>query len=103
MVVRFSVERTRGALQETCDREKQKAIQREEILAHTGRSTAEKSVINLCEPVREMMPVVKAALPDRVTISVEASSGEAAVALAQPQSDFATILVDDNDGWDEWT
>ena len=71
------------ALQETCEREKQKAIQLAEMLACTGRSTAEKSVIDLCALVREMMPVVKAALPDRVTISVEASSGEAAVALAQ--------------------
>ena len=155
MVVRFSVERTLGALQETRDREKQKAIQLEEMLhqlqtetelrrdsearllqaqkkaslgvmaagvahdfnntlraitgvselisiksreqetrthaeeicravqqaseicrqmlAYTGRSTAEKSVIDLCGLIREMMPLVKAALPDRVAISFEAS------------------------------
>jgi len=155
MVVRFSVERTLGALQETRDREKQKAIQLEEMLhqlqtetelrrdsearllqaqkkaslgvmaagvahdfnntlraitgvselisiksreqetrthaeeicravqqaseicrqmlAYTGRSTAEKSIIDLCGLVREMMPLVKAALPDRVAISFEAS------------------------------
>ena len=155
MVVRFSVERTLGALQETRDREKQKAIQLEEMLhqlqtetelrrdsearllqaqkkaslgvmaagvahdfnntlraitgvselisiksreqetrthaeeicravqqaseicrqmlAYTGRSTAEKSVIDLCGLIREMMPLVKAALPDWVAISFEAS------------------------------
>jgi signal transduction histidine kinase/CheY-like chemotaxis protein len=147
MVVRFSVERTLGALQETRDREKQKAIQLEEMLhqlqtetelrresearllqaqkkaslgvmaagvahdfnntlraitgvseliskthaeeicravqqaseicrqmlAYTGKSTAEKSVLDICGLIRDMMPLIKAALPDRVTISFESS------------------------------
>jgi signal transduction histidine kinase len=155
MIVRFSVERTLGTLQETRDREKQKAIQLEEMLHHlqteterrresearllqaqkkarlgvmgagvahdfnntlrattgvselisiksreqetkthaeeicravqqaseicrqmlayTGKSTAEKSVLDICGLTRDMMPLIKAALPDRVTISFEAS------------------------------
>ena len=161
MVVRFSVERTLGALQETRDREKQKAIQLQEMLrqlqtetelrresearllqaqkkaslgvmaagvahdfnntlraitgvselisiksreqetkthaeeicravqqasdicrqmlAYTGRSTAEKSVIDICGLIHEMTPLIKAALPDRVTITFEASLDPALV------------------------
>lgn len=155
MVVRISVERTLGALQETRDREKQKAIQLEEMLhqlqtetelrreseacllqaqkkaslgvmaagvahdfnntlraitgvselisiksreketkthaeeicravqqaseicrqmlAYTGKSTAEKSVLDLCGLIREVRPLITAALPDRVSINFETS------------------------------
>ena len=161
MVVRFSVERTLGTLQETRDREKQKAIQLEEMLhqlqtetelrrdsearllqaqkkaslgvmaagvahdfnntlraitgvselisiksreqetrthaeeicravqqaseicrqmlAYTGKSTAEKSVLDICGLIHEMMPLINAALPDRVTLSFETSLGPAFV------------------------
>ena len=161
LVVRFSVQRTLGALQETRDREKQKAIQLEEMLrqlqaetelrresearllqaqkkaslgvmaagvahdfnntlraitgvselisiksreqetkthaeeicravqqasdicrqmlAYTGRSTAEKSVIDICGLIRDVTPLIKAALPDRVTMTFEASLDPALV------------------------
>lgn len=55
MVVRLSVERTLGTLQETRDREKQKAIQLEE------------------------MPLIKAALPHRVSLTFDASLDPALV------------------------
>jgi hypothetical protein len=147
MVVRFSVKRTLGTLQETRDRDKEKAMQLEEMLhqlqtetelrrdsearllqaqkkaslgvmaagvahdfnntlraitgvselisinsrepetkthaeeicravqqaseicrqmvAYTGKSTAEKSVLDLCGLIRENIPLIKAAMPDR--------------------------------------
>jgi CheY-like chemotaxis protein len=49
------------------------------MLACTGRSTAEKSVIDFCGLVREMMPLVKAALPDRVAVFFEDSPDPALV------------------------
>jgi nitrogen-specific signal transduction histidine kinase/CheY-like chemotaxis protein len=64
---------TRTHAEEICRAVQQASEICRQMLAYTGRSTAEKSVIDLCGLIREMMPLVKAALPDRVAISFEAS------------------------------
>lgn len=50
-----------------------------QMLAYTGRSTAEKSVLDICRLIREMIPLIKAALPDNVSITFDCSQDPAFV------------------------
>jgi CheY-like chemotaxis protein len=73
------------------------------MLAYTGQSPAEKSVLDICALVREMTPLIKATLPDRVSVSYDTNLEPALVygnttQLQQVLMNLVTNAADAIDG-----